>query len=381
MEYFEWFATTITGLEDLAAEEVEELTNIPAQPDVGKIFFRAGIEHALIVNYSSTLVNRVFLLLAREKIESLDDVYKVAKGLDYSWIIEPSQTFAVRAERHDKQLAFTSMDAAATIGRAIIENFKSSMNIRLKVNLDNPDLEFYCLLRGSEMFLGLDTTGQSLHRRYYRVYAHRAGLQPTIASAMIKISKWRKNESLLDPMCGGGTIPIEAAIRLKNIPCGLMRREVRLEKLKFVDQSMVRELRKKIEDKIDRYATSEIVGSDASPKSIEGARRNVEAANVSDTVKLIIGDCLHLEDWLNWEPTHIITNPPYGIRVNIRNIAEFYKRFIDSVGRAAPHSKLTVIVSKPRVFTKILEEKNYRIQSMREILYGRLRASIISAER
>lgn len=381
MEYYEWFATTVTGLEDLAAREVEELINTYVQPDIGKVFFRGGVEHASTVNYASTLINRVYLLLAREKIESLDDVYRIARKLDYSWIIDPYQTFAVRAERHDKQLPFTSIDAAATIGRAIIESYESSKNTRVKVNLDDPDLEFYCLLRGSEMLLGLNITGRSLHRRYYRLYAHRAGLQPTIASAMIKISRWRQGEGLLDPMCGSGTIPIEAAIKVKNIPPGLMRGEARLERLKFIDQLMINELKKKIERNIGKYAAGEIVGSDASEKSIEGARRNLEAAKVSDIVKLMVGNCLRLEDWLSWEPPHIVTNPPYGIRMSIKDVAEFYRRFVESIRKATPYSKLTIIVSKPKALTTILEEKNYTVRSMREVLYGGLRVTIISAER
>ncbi|MEM1583203.1 MAG: tRNA (guanine(6)-N2)-methyltransferase [Nitrososphaerota archaeon] len=380
MEYFEWFATTISGLEDLAAREIEELTGLPTQPDVGKVFFEGTIEHAAKINYSSTMVNKVYLLLEREEIQTLEDLYNVARRLDYSWLIEPNQTFAVKAERHDKKLPFTSINAAASIGRAIIESFAESTKIKLRVDLDNPDLEFYCLLRDSKMFLGLNTTGESLHKRYYKAYSHRAGLQSTIASAMIKISGWGKNQSLLDPMCGGGTIPIEAAIKLKNIPPGFMRRELDIEKLKFVDSLFIQELRKKIEESIDRDALAEIVGSDVSPKSAEYAKRNVEAAGVSDTVRIEVRDCLKISEWLNWEPSHVITNPPYGVRMNIGNIVEFYSRFIENIRRASPNSRLTVIVSKPKTLTSILRENNYRIVSTREIMYGRLRTVIISAE-
>lgn len=381
MPYFEWLATTVTGLEDLAAKEVEEIAGIPVYPDVGKIFFKGTVEHAALINYSSTMINRVYLLLAREKVETLEDLCSIARRLDYTWIIDPCQTFAVKAERHDKRLPFTSIDAAGSIGRAIIESFRTSTNIKLKVDLDNPEVEFFCLLRNSEILLGLDTTGESLHRRYYRVYTHRAGLQPTIASAMVKISGWRRNESLLDPMCGSGTIPIEAAIKLKNIPPGLMRKEIRLEKLKFVNLDMLKELKKKIKDGINREAVTDIVGSDISSKSIEGAKRNIEAAGVDDTVELMIRDCLHIDRWLTWEPTHIVTNPPYGVRMNVRNIVEFYRRFVESIRKASPNSKLTIIVSKPKIFTSILKEKNYRITSSRETMYGRLRATIISSEK
>jgi 23S rRNA G2445 N2-methylase RlmL len=159
MQYFEWLATTVTGLEDLAAKEVEEIAGITVHPDIGKIFFKGTVEHAAVIIYSSILINRVYLLLAREKAENLEELYKITRRLDYTWIIDPSQTFAIKAERHDKRLPFTSIDAAASAGRAIIESFKASTNIKLKVDLDDPEIEFYCLLRDSEILLGLDTTG------------------------------------------------------------------------------------------------------------------------------------------------------------------------------------------------------------------------------
>ncbi|MCS7125288.1 MAG: tRNA (guanine(6)-N2)-methyltransferase [Aigarchaeota archaeon] len=381
MEYFQWFATTITGLEDLAAKEVEEEAGVTSVPDIGKIFFKGTVEHAVIVNYSSTMVNRVFLLLAREDVESLEDVYRVAKSLDYSWLIDPNQTFAVRAERHAKHLSFTSIEASAKVGRGIIDSYREKSGVKLRVNLDEPDLEFYCLLRDSEMLLGLDTTGLSLHRRYYRVYYHRASLQPTIASGMIKISGWSDRESLLDPMCGGATIPIEAAIKLKKIPPGLMRGDLRIGKLKFVDRWVLRDVEEKIKKGSGIEKVPDVVGVDVSPKSIEGAKKNVEAASVIDIVKLVVADVFKIGEWLNWEPDHIVTNPPYGIRMGIRDIANFYKRLIENIRRASPKSKLTVIVSKPTLFKKILDEEGYSIISTREIMYGRLRASIICSER
>ncbi|MEM0080101.1 MAG: tRNA (guanine(6)-N2)-methyltransferase [Nitrososphaerota archaeon] len=383
MEEYIWFATTVTGLEDVATKEIEELTNVEAEPDVGKVFFKGSLEDAAIVNYSSRIVNRVFLLLARGPVSTLDDVYKIARSIDYREYVNPTQSFAVKAERQSKQLPFTSMDAAAKVGSAVIESFREKTSVRLKVNLDNPDVEFYCLLRDSEMLLGLNITGQSLHRRYYRVFHHRATLQPTIASAMIEISKW-EGEDMLDPMCGSGTIPIEAAIRLRKIPPGLMKNrlnKLKMENLKIFTEEILEKARGKVLGRMELWRNAKIVGSDVSHKNVVGALKNVEAAEVQDIVRLLTRDIFKMDEWLDFTPSIIITNPPYGIRMGISNIEEFYRKFIKTIKKTVPDAKITIIISKPTLFTKILIEENYTVTHKREIMYGRLRTSILTAQR
>lgn len=381
MSYLKWFATTVTGLEDLAAREAEELAGVAAEPDVGKIFFSGLVEHAAKINFASTMVNRVFLLLSRTEVSSLEDIYRHVKSLDYAWLMDPHQTFAVRAERHCKQLPFTSVDASAAVGRGIIDSLRESSGRRPRVDLDRPDVEFYCLLRDSEMILGVNVTGESLHRRYYRVYHHRAGLQATIASAMLKIAGWGERDSLLDPMCGSGTIPIEAAISLRRIPPGLMRGGLRLMELKFVEKSLLESVAEEVRGSVKPEKSQEIAGSDVSQKSIEGAELNARAAGVADTVRLRVADVFRMPEWLDAEPSHIVTNPPYGLRMGVRDITSFYRKFVRSVRESAPGSRLTVIVSKPTLFSRILGDEGYSVISSREVMYGRLRAYIISAER
>lgn len=376
-----FFATTITGLEDVAASECEELAGVRAKPDVGKVFFDAALREAVKLNLASRTIHRVFLLIVRAEIATLEDVYRAAREVDYTGLINPEQSFAVRAERHAKHYPFTSLDIAATVGRAVIHSYKSARGVRLRVDLDDPDVEIYCLLRDSELLIGLNTTGQSLHRRFYRVFHHRAALQPTIAAGMLRLAGWRRDESLLDPMCGGGTIPIEAALMARRIPPGLRMGRLALENLPFLDPQLTREVAEELEGAVNPSYRSPIKGSDASPKSVEGARRNAEAAGVADTLELRVSDALRMEEWLEEEPEHVIVNPPYGLRMGVKDIERFYKRFLESLGKAAPKAKLTAIVSKPTLFSRALESSGYQQLRRREVMYGRLRATIISAER
>ena len=377
---FECFATTIMGLEDVTARECREIIGVEARPDIGKIFFKASEDDIIRLNLASRTIHRVFVLLSRSKAEVLDDVYRAARSVDYTEFIGADQAFAVKGERHSKDKPFTSMDMAAVVGRAVIESFRERTGVRLKVNLDNPDVQLYCLIRDSELLIGLDTTGKSLHRRYYRVYHHRAALQPSIAASMLMLSGWRREEALLDPMCGGGTIPIEAALMALKIPPGARRlSNLALNKLKFIDGERIREIADELEAEADLEFRPRIIGSDASPKSIRGAIANAEAAGVLNAIKLVVGDVLKLGEWLDERPSHIIMNPPYGIRMGVRRIEEFYQKVCASIRSAAPDARVTAIVSKPMIFGRALESAGYVIESRRQIMYGRLNAFIVMA--
>jgi len=378
---FKCFATTVMGLEEYAARECEELIGVRAKPDIGKIIFEADQEQLIRLNLASRMLHKIFIMLARINVETLDDIYRCARDIDYSEFIESDQSFAVRAERHSKNYPFTSLDMAATVGRAIIESFRESRGKRLRVNLDQPDIEFYCLLRDSEFFMGLNTTGRSLHHRFYRVYHHRAALHPTIAVGMLRIAGWDSRMSLLDPMCGGGTIPIEAGLMGLNIPPGLRRGGLKISCLRFIDEKLIERLSRDLERSIKPELESSILGTDASPKSIEGARKNAEEAGLMDKLEFMVADIFKIGEWLPQPFDHIIFNPPYGIRMGIRNIKEFYRRVCRCLAEASPTSTLTVIVSKPTLFSRALAEAGYDVIRRIEVLYGRIRATIISTAR
>ncbi|MEM4713848.1 MAG: THUMP domain-containing protein, partial [Candidatus Bathyarchaeia archaeon] len=229
------FATTVIGLEDIASKEVENLTGAKAEHDVGRIAFQASLEDIYLLNLKASTINKVFIELCKSTFEDLNDIYRIAKSLDYTWILDAQQTFAIRSERigvHN----FTSMDVSRVAGQAVIDSFVNATGKRLKVNLDEPDVEIYCLVRNNDFIMGINTTGVSLHKRGYRIYSHPAALKPTIASAMLRIGCWTPTKTLIDPMCGGATIPIEAALEAKNIPPNHLRRDFAFLKLKIFNQ-------------------------------------------------------------------------------------------------------------------------------------------------
>ena len=157
-----FFATVSPGIEDVASKEVEEIIGCKAIPDVGKVFFEADAKSVYILNLKGSTLNKVMIQLCRENFAELDDLYRLAKKIDYAWIIEANQSFAVRSKRVGTH-NFTSLDVARVVGQAIIDSYLEAYGKRLKVNLDAPDVEFHTLVRNQEFILGVNTTGISLH--------------------------------------------------------------------------------------------------------------------------------------------------------------------------------------------------------------------------
>jgi tRNA (guanine6-N2)-methyltransferase len=131
MERLKFFATTVIGLEDIAAMEVERLIGSKAEQDVGRILFEGQVSDIYMLNLKARTINKLFILLYRSNFESLDEIYKIARNLDYTWMIDPQQSFAVRTERigvHD----FTSMDVSKVIGQAIIDSYMNAAGQKVK---------------------------------------------------------------------------------------------------------------------------------------------------------------------------------------------------------------------------------------------------------
>jgi len=371
------FATVANGLEDVAASEIERITGRSVAIGVGKVFFCGDEETIFKVNMLSRTVNRVMILLHHDRLDdiSLDKIYSAAKLLNYRGIIDPNQSFAVRARRVGTH-NFTSVDVASQVGQAIIDSYLKERGYRLRVNLDNPDIEFIAIVRNDEFILGLNTTGESLHKRHYRVYNHPAALNTTIASAMIMISGWRPDESMLDPMCGGGTIPIEAALTARTVPPGYFRmKDFAFLKFRFINLKAFDEVVSRTISAMN-HEYSPIYGMDENGRYLEGAIMNAESAGVRDTISFMLGDATRLKDHLDFSPRYVVTNPPYGIRMRKGRMEPFYRGFLESLKEVAEGSTLTLITALRKKFLRAAEAAEISIVEKREVLHGEIRTTI-----
>ena len=379
MRRWSFFATTVMGLEDVAAHEIRAIlgSGVEVRPERGRgrVFFEGPLEAIYELNLRARALHRLFLLLHRGRFEGLEDIYRAAKGLDYAPVIGPEQSFAVRAERvgqHD----FTSMDVAARVGQAIIDSYMASKGIRLKVNLDEPDVEVHAFVRDDELLIGLDTTGPSLHKRGYRVYKHPAALRTSVAAAMLYLAGWNGEGALLDPMCGGGTIPIEGALMARRFPPGAFRGHafafLRLP-MADVGEFVRRRERALAEASRDIF---DITGMDKFRAVLLGAEKNASSAGVADTVRFLLGDATELGDYVESPPTHVVVNPPYGVRMRPRGLRRLYHRFLSSLSDLSPGCRLVLITAARRTFRSAAEAAGVEVLEEKPIRHGELRASI-----
>lgn len=361
LEEIKILATTTPGFEEVALEEVEEITgNIGSKRHRGMIMVEGVEEDIFKLNYLSKTLHRVLILLSEFGFSDLEEIYQKTFEIDFSKFISPDQEFSARIQRHGSH-TFTSMDVEREVGQAIIDSFKEKAGTRLGVDLDNPDLIFRGEVRNENFWISIDTTGQnSLHRRGYRVKDHPAPLKPTIAHCLIRLSGWEEEESFIDPMCGSGTICIEAGLWGNNVP-NFFRDDYDFHNFDFLDLEKFSEI--KICDRVKDRDLS-LFGNDISEKHVENARGNARKAGVEIT--FTNRDAREIS--LDYD--RIVTNLPYGIRLGSHKKAK--KLYNDFVSNLLDYNwkKAIILSGTPNLLPK--ED----LQKTLDIKYGNLPAKV-----
>ena len=366
-----YFVTTPKGLESVLAEEGRKLGAIPVRRAPGRVHFDADRRFLYLSNSFLRTANRVFIELISGHHEGLDDISRAAVSIDYTPYIGPGMSFAVRAERVGDH-EFTSIDVGRVVGAAVIESLMRSRGFRPRVDLRAPDVEIYVYVIEDEFVIGVNTSGESLHKRRYRVVSHPAALKATLAAAMYYVAG--EPERLIDPMCGGGTIPAEAVQIGLGIPISRYRRDYMYMRLPLYspdeEAEALMSYRPGRRD-VKPWCT------DVSHKSVYIAIRNLLSAGVEERVTLGIWDA---ENSLLYEVSRadvVITNPPYGIRShNPRKIPAFYRGFV----RAARDGGVSTIVCiTPRVRDMVAAVKHADgvVEGIIHVMHGGLRAGIL----
>jgi len=365
------------GLEDVAAGEVAELLGEKRFRVVGRgrVVFECSPGEFLTLNLGCRTLLRVLVYGGACRVslgkEGLDEVYRAVREFEWCELFDESFTFAVRTARHGGH-SYTSIDVNRVAGQAVVDYF----NGRIKVDLRNPDVVVRCYVIDDLFYFGVDTSGASLHKRGYRVYNHPAPLNPVLASCMLKLSRWRCGRSLLDPMCGSGTILIEAGMMALGIPPGSFRRSYPLVRLKPFSGLDVGEELARLRERMSKGRCSpELYGVDVSPKHIQGAVLNAARAGVH-TIDFTVGD--FLEVYGRYSVDYMVSNPPFGYRSGRRGrIAELYRRLSAALVECV-HEGVCVI-SEAGVAGVFEEElgKHMELTERRVVPYGGLQTKIL----
>ncbi len=317
---FELIAKTFQGLEEVLAQELTELG--AGNIEIGRRMVSFTGDKAMMyrANFCLRTAIRILKPIKHFEAKTADEVYEAVKSIEWENYMSNMESFSVDAVvfssefRHSKFVAYKVKDA-------IVDYFREKTGNRPSVRINNPDLALNIHIAEDKCTLSLDSSGESLHRRGYRQEQVEAPLNEVLAAGMILMTGWRGECDFIDPMCGSGTIPIEAALIARNIAPGVFRKEFGFEKWKDFDQALFDSIYN--DDSNEREFTHKIYGFDNNPKANEIAIHNVKAAGVGRDVVLRIQPFQQFEQ--PKEKSIIVMNPPYGERISSDDLLSLYE--------------------------------------------------------
>jgi len=325
---YTFFVSTARGLEPVLETELVDLNLQSIRPGVGGVSFLGTLSDAYRANLWLRTGNRVLLVLKEFKCANPDSLYKACRSIPWDRYILRKQTFAVDAFTRDTPLLKNAQYAALKVKDAVVDALRSKWGHRPDVDRHEPDVGVSLHAVGGEATLSLDTTGDRLHRRGYGKSRKTAPLKETLAAGLVLLSGWDRQTPLVDPMCGSGTIVIEAALIAAQCAPGLLREGFGFEKWGNFQPSVWKQLVKEARQSDSDTVSCPIIGMDKDWSAVQSARRNAKKAGVQDFVRFVRRDVLDFEP--EADRGLILTNPPYGHRLELSEDPQpFYKRLGD----------------------------------------------------
>ncbi len=317
---FELIAKTFMGLEPVLAKELTQLGANNVQIGRRMVSFTGDKEMMYRANFSLHTAIKILKPIARFKAQSADDVYNEIKKIDWTKYLDNDHTFAVDAVvfseefRHSKFVSYKVKDA-------IVDQFRENTGSRPNISVANPDLRLHIHIAEADCTLCLDSSGESLHRRGYRQESVEAPLNEVLAAGMILMTGWKGDTDFIDPMCGSGTLLVEAALIARNMAPGLFRKEYAFEKWPDFDADLFDKIYN--DDSQEREFTHHIYGYDIDMKAVNTARMNVKAAGLTADITV------EQQDFKNFtqpkEKSILVSNPPYGERISTPDLLGTYR--------------------------------------------------------
>lgn len=334
-------ATAAFGLEAVVARELKDLGYPNTQVENGRVMFKADLAAIPRVNLWLRSADRVLLVLGEFETTSFDDLFEQTKALPWAAWIPENGEFPVSGKSVKSKL-FSVPDCQAIVKKAVVESLKNQYRTSW-FKEDGPKFPIQVALLKDRATLTIDTSGAGLHKRGYRRHAGEAPLRETLAAALVMLSHWHQDRLLLDPFCGSGTILIEAALIGDNIAPGLTRRFA-AEDWPLLSQGLWREARTEASSLMEDNPL-ELQGSDIDSRVLATARENADNAGVADKIHLQRRDITQVQS--SWKYGCLITNPPYGERLEDAKSAQTLYKKLGQVAAPWDTWSLYVLTAHP----------------------------------
>ncbi len=308
---FELIVPTLFGLEAMVSKELYRLGYDTKKTEDGRVIFDGDYDAVCRANMWLRCGERVLIKVGEFKAETADELYEGVRALPWEQFISQNDAFPVKGRTIRSSLN-SDRSSQIMIKKAIADKLGEKYGISW---LPETDLTYQVqfTIINNTVTLMIDTSGEPLHKRGYRKKSNLAPLRETIAAAMVILSYWKFEEPLLDPFCGSGTIPIEAAMFKRNIAPGLMRNFAFME-FPQIKKSLINDIISEARDEEHKDVTLDITASDIDPYALELTKNNAKMAGVGEFIKVKHSDARKI--LFDKECGSIITNPPYGERLS-----------------------------------------------------------------
>jgi putative N6-adenine-specific DNA methylase len=330
-ENFSMVAKTIFGLEELCSYELKKLGAENIETHNRAVSFEGNIGVMYKANLMLRTALRVLIKFAEFEVHNEQELYDEIKSIEWEKLINNNDTIAIDTVlnteifNHSQYISQKTKDA-------ICDRFRELTGIRPSVDLDNPTLRLHLHISNNRCTVALDSSGDSLHKRGYRDKTNLAPINEVLAAGLVQLSGWDKRSTFLDPMCGSGTILIEAAMLAANIPAGYFRTNYGFKNWKLL-LPFDEELWTKVFDAaIEKISTEEVklYGIEISPHVARKAKENVKRSKTDDIIRIRSADFLSSDPPSVVGKPILLMNPPYGERMNKEDINALYKSVGDT---------------------------------------------------
>lgn len=325
-EQFEMVAKTFQGLEGVLSDELKALGATDVLQGNRMVSFKGDNEILYKANFCCRTALRILKPFYKFRSSDADDLYEQIKSYDWDQLMTPDKTFQIDSTvysdnfRHSRFVTYRVKDAIADY---FMEKYQKRPSIRLTA----PDLKFDVHISNDEVTISLDSSGDPLYKRGWRVAQTDAPINEVLAAGIIKLSGWDGNSNFVDPMCGSGTFLIEAALIAANINPGVYRKDYAFQRWADYDSELFESIYN--DDSQEREFKFKIYGVDIAPKAVAIAKANVKSAGMG---KLIEVENKAIQDWDTApEKGVLITNPPYGERISVEDMEGLYSTIGDKL--------------------------------------------------
>ena len=331
MEMYEFISPCHFGMEAVLKREIYDLGYDIIKTEDGRVTFEGDAEAVCRANVNLRTTERVLLKAGEFHAETFDELFEAVKALPWERYLPEDARFWVAKASSVKSRLFSPSDIQSIVKKAIVERMKASYGISWFPE-SGASYPLRVFLNKDQVTIGLDTSGESLHKRGYRILSSKAPITETLAAAMILLTPWKGDRVLVDPFCGSGTIPIEAALIAAGIAPGMNRTFTAQSWTNLIRPQLWEDCFEEAREMVDLSVETHIQGYDIDGEIIKAARDNARRAGVDHLIHFqqrAVRDLNHPKKY-----GFVITNPPYGERLEEKSaLPELYREIGQAFGR------------------------------------------------